>query len=68
MDPDSCDKHYAPPTSDTIQTKPFPIRGKIFFSQFNKCELCPLFFYIYLSDSYAYLSKVFRKLKFILRG
>lgn len=22
--------HYTPPSSDTIQTKPFPIRGKIF--------------------------------------
>ena len=30
-EPDPCknEMHYTPPTSDTIQTKPFPIRGNV---------------------------------------
>jgi len=49
--------HYTPPTSDTIQTKPFPIRGNILNASrttelqrtVSSSPSFPLYLYLYLS-------------------
>lgn len=32
-------KRLLPPNTETVQTKPFPIRGKLFFCTFNQFSL-----------------------------